>query len=517
MKIMIVDDEVLERQALQMMVREAVPESDVVAEADNGRIAVELADERRPDLVLMDIKMPGIDGVEAVKEIKAMLPETRFIMISAFDTFEYAKEVMRQGVKEYLLKPSRKEEVVAAVQRVGEEIRRDKRQRLEQLKVREKLNQALTYMKTDWVASLLLEHVRQMDFREWSDILGLDGHCGYIVVFRLMEDMGSNEKQEEYERIIRKLDTDPSETGFPGPMLGDFIPVLFMLRENVEDTGRLRRQSLSRIQRMLKNVASDRAVVHAGIGRIYEADERLIDSYREAIQALEELEGKREHAVMLVDDVVLNTSVTAKDRAKEGALLEAVRQADVHEAFRQFETYFQETKKASGHRPEEMMRTWEEFFVILSRMLQDMGLHMEWPDLSEPSSSETILYQVVKRHLQNALEKVRGWKNDRETNLLYEAKRYIDDHYMEPVTLEDVADHVHLSPYYLSKGFKEFYGVTFIDYLTDVRVRMAKDLMVNSSGSLKEIGFQVGYNDPNYFSRVFKKKTGIPPSAYRDK
>ena len=97
LNILIVDDEVLERTALTKIINNSSEDVLVIGEAPNGRMAIEMAQEHRPDIIFMDIKMPGIDGVQAVKAIKKIDPSIRFIMVSAFNTFEYAKEVMQQG------------------------------------------------------------------------------------------------------------------------------------------------------------------------------------------------------------------------------------------------------------------------------------------------------------------------------------------------------------------------------------------------------------------------------------
>lgn len=107
------------------------------------------------------------------------------------------------------------------------------------------------------------------------------------------------------------------------------------------------------------------------------------------------------------------------------------------------------------------------------------------------------------------------WNDDRTHSLLREAEEYIDHHFQEPITLEDTAAQFDLSPYYFSKLFKETNGVTFIAYLTEVRIHRAKELLESTRLSQKEICFEVGYHDPNYFSRVFKKNTAYSPSEYR--
>lgn len=115
----------------------------VIGEAPNGRKAIEMAREHKPDIIFMDIKMPGIDGVQAVKEIKSTDPGIRFIMVSAFNTFEYAKEVMQQGVKEYILKPSRIQDILESLQRVSAEIFEERKSMKEQQNLRENLDRNL--------------------------------------------------------------------------------------------------------------------------------------------------------------------------------------------------------------------------------------------------------------------------------------------------------------------------------------------------------------------------------------
>lgn len=262
MRIIIADDEILERKALLKIMQTEMPHIEVVGEAANGRNAIQLADELLPDLMLMDIKMPGINGVEAVKAIKEKHHDIKFIMISAFDTFEYAKEVMQQGVKEYILKPGRNDDIIDAISRVQQEIEAERK--------------------------LVREHQQ--------------------------------------------------------------------LKEQLSKAIKLQKGELNRIE-------------------------------------------------------------------------------SIHDS----------------------------------------------------------------------------------QNPLHATKKFIDEQYMKGITLEDAADHANLSPYHFSKIFKENYGVTFIDYLTDIRIEHAKREILQTNKSLKEICFSCGYKDPNYFSRVFKKKTGFSPTDFRIK
>ncbi len=115
MRILIAEDELLERKAMKKFIQENFKDMEVVGEAVNGRKAIELAKEMEPDIIFMDIKMPGINGLEAIEKIHEMRPKTKFILVSAYDTFDYAKQAMQFGIRDYILKPGRKEEITTAL------------------------------------------------------------------------------------------------------------------------------------------------------------------------------------------------------------------------------------------------------------------------------------------------------------------------------------------------------------------------------------------------------------------
>src|SRR5690625_4809883 len=144
MRILIAEDKLLERKSMKKFIETNFSTMEVVGEAVNGRKAIELAKTVQPDIIFMDIKMPGINGLEAIKQIHANDPAIKFILVSAYDTFDYAKQAMEFGIKDYILKPGKKEEIVQALLRVEKEvieaarIHKEKRQRSEERRVGKK-------------------------------------------------------------------------------------------------------------------------------------------------------------------------------------------------------------------------------------------------------------------------------------------------------------------------------------------------------------------------------------------
>ncbi|HEU5139234.1 MAG TPA: response regulator transcription factor [Bacillales bacterium] len=507
-KLLIVDDEAIERQAMRLMLTRGIDNVEVAGEAANGKEAVRLAAELEPDIILMDIKMPGMDGLEAVRRIKKARPETKFIMVSAFDTFEYAREAMQEGVKEYLLKPSRKSEIIETVKRVVEEVGSEKEESRKRAKLEDQLGRALTFVRSEWVSSLLMDHVQETEASEWRDFLELGEGGVYAVVCRLSfpKEEKLKAKNKEIYEWLKKAFTEKAEC-LVGPMTAGMIPVLVIAKE---DGRTARSQGIGMVKEILHEFDRNFDFIEAriGIGTSVSEVENFSRSYEEALVALEQtnenvryngyhpsLAGQSEPDVIKI----------------EKQLLEAVKDGDSDGALSAFERYVPELSDA----PETIQSRLRNLSFMLAKLAEEMGISAQMTPLYTEDADNRQMREWARVRVARAAEQIHLWQSENAYSLLEEARRYIDSRYHESITLEKVAVHVELSPYYFSKLFKEYNGSTFIEYLTEVRIRRAKTLLKSTRMSLKEICFEVGYHDPNYFSRVFKKSAGRSPSQYR--
>lgn len=181
-KLLIADDEALEREGLELMIRHLIPDKFEFLHAGNGRKAIQLAEEHRPDMIFMDIKMPGIQGLEAVRQIREKLPSAQIVMITAHDYFAYAKEGLLLGVRDYLLKPARREEVAEVLRKLMAVIGEERRRRNEQLELQEKLAHLLPLAENELTLMLMLEHVQDLEPEQLAGLLELHFSKGYAMV-----------------------------------------------------------------------------------------------------------------------------------------------------------------------------------------------------------------------------------------------------------------------------------------------------------------------------------------------
>ncbi|OMF37005.1 DNA-binding response regulator [Paenibacillus sp. FSL H8-0548] len=442
-RLLIADDEALEREGLELIIERLLPKTFHIVHAENGRLAIEHAEEHRPHIVLMDVNMPGIQGLEAIREIKRSMPETKFVMITAYDYFAYAKEALALGVKEYLVKPAKREQVIQTLQMLISELDAEKKKRSTELELRHKLSQLIPIVENELAMMFMIDHITSTDIEQLSEWLSfsLEEACAIVIAFP--EQLSIASQQKIYDKISGFAKN--YEANSIVSSLIDRHMAIYIHKESLQDD-HLWKERATAFGEELYGMAARLfdSKISVGIGQTYSGAEGLRKSYFEAVFASN------------YDDH--NGVVCRFDELKQG-------------------------KRASQ---EELLE------------------------------SSQVMNTIPEAYVLSAMQRIREQREQQTHSVMDRAKHYIQSKFAEELSLEEVADSVHLNPHYFSKIFKQQMGTTFIDYVTALRIDKAKSLMASGKLSLKEVCFEVGYKDPNYFSRVFKKVTGVPPSDYRE-
>lgn len=472
MRILIAEDELLERKAMKKFLQKNFKDLEVVGEAENGRKAIELAKEKRPHIIFMDIKMPGINGLEAIEQIHASQPTIKFILVSAYDTFDYAKQAMQFGIKDYILKPGKKEEIVKALFRLSKEIHEEQKLLVEKRQSRQLLEDRL-------IGDLIEGHIH-VELRELQESLYPHFKSGYFIVFE-------GEKNDEIHKIKEELEKSDVRAFLLKEQSGHIIALI--LDDHIEEKANQLRLA-RRLSLAFKNE------LYIGVGEIQTLFEKLPVSYREAYEACYRLRIDEKCTYGFLQE----NNVDRQNTKQIDQLLEKVEQGKTREALDIYQQSYPLLNRAEK----------EKLYIAIQNVLA------KWNVASlEHSISSLNSVEDWHAYLTIACMKISEIHHSKQS--MMKAKMYIEDHYAENLTLENVAASVQLSPNYFSNLFKEEFEETFIEFLTRTRMIQAKLLIEKNSYSLKEICFKIGYKDPNYFSRVFKRYYQLSPKHFQDR
>ncbi|MBG9735263.1 AraC family transcriptional regulator [Paenibacillus alvei] len=450
-RLLIADDEALEREGLEWIITRMMPDTFEIIHADNGRVAIQKADEHRPHIVLMDVRMPGIQGLDALKEIKERNPLVKMVLITAYEYFDYAKQALSLGVKEYLVKPAKREQIVSILQRLVDEIKDERRKRDEQLAIRDKFFQLLPLAETELSLALMADQAYMADALQLADILELSLDRGYAIVVAIkdMKSASGLQLAENWQLAVDAVKNAVKEqikdrfNWIASPIIHEHMAIFILDKETIQ--GEPMKEDVSGIGTEIINSLRRQCGldVMIGVGTIQHHIEGIRRSYYEAVFA--STCPNSWGSLCRFEDLQLaadNASWQPDDRYEHGTAAEGA-------------------------------------------------------------------------YVEHAIKRIREEREQQTGNVVDRAAAYILDRYDEELSLEEVAEHVHLNPHYFSKVFKQQTGETFIDYVTRLRIDKAKVLILDGQYSLKEVCYMVGYKDPNYFSRVFKKVTGVTPTEYR--
>ncbi|MDQ0253425.1 two-component system response regulator YesN [Evansella vedderi] len=516
-KLLIVDDEHMERQALRVMVSKMFPNIEVVGEAENGRKAIEMAEQYQPDFITMDIKMPGIDGLQTIEEIKKLSPGATFVIMSAFDSFNYAKKAIKLHVNDYLLKPYKRQELRETFQRICRQKDEEKRERLETLKLKDQLGHINTLAEVEWVSTLIHNQHQDFSLEELNRLLNIQIIEGMCVVIHISSVEGltlSDSHKKHCYKTIKNLVKKQIEC-IVGPMINQHIPVFVMNDEEKQSTS-LRNKVIHLIKDTFQTMSAQgeckELELFAGAGQPYRSMDGLKKSYHEGIIALRDREykGKIRFYQDLIGDVKEGTIPVELEKQ----LLQALYSGNYSNVVQLFDSIFTRMHTHFAGELEQLKKYVTELFIVITRVSELSYVN----DLAYYPTVENVeqLREEALFRLKEIMEEVTHESSQNSEDFFRKGKAYISQNYKKDLTLEFVAKEINLSPTYFSKLFKNHAGINFIDYLTQVRIGEAKRLLTTTDMSLKEICFEVGYRDPNYFSRVFKKSESIPPSQYRD-
>lgn len=532
-KVIIVDDEAVVRIGLKNTINWNEHGFELIGDYANGREAWDAVELNRPELVISDISMPFMDGLELAGLISAQFPYIKMIILTGFDEFEYAQQAIRLKISDFILKPITAQEIRLLLDRIKAEMDEENQRREDLGRLNHQLEQSLPLLKERFLERLVAVGLSKVEIEERFAYFNLPPVSPlYLVMVVDIDDFGERELPfyEHDAEFLRFAAFDI----FQETLERDHI-LTFRTREErmvaiicgQENENFLYEQVFSLAEEVRYHVEKYlKFTVTIGIGRTCTRAEQLPLSYKSALSVIDYrfLLGKnRVFSIMDIEGKPSNAMPLSLDWDRK--LATAVKTGAVQDAYHLIEMGVAELKTSLAP-VEACMLQMQKVVLSLMNSIQELAIH----EHVHPFDQQIKLMNVFRF---KTLDEIEVWLKDEVSSVIsaitdnrnyltnmqiHRAVEYIDTNYAnEKMSLQDLCRHVLMSTSYFSLVFKQHTGETFIEYLTGVRVAKAKELLHSSTLKLYEIAEQVGYKDPNYFSILFKKHTGITPKDYRDK
>lgn len=518
-RVLLVDDEEDIREGISRKMDWLGLGFSLVGEAANGQDALELAESLRPDVILTDIKMPFMDGLELCRILTDRLPAARFVVFSGFDAFEYAKQAIQMNVVEYILKPINADELSAVLRRLKDQLDRERAERRNVELLRSRYTENLPVLRELFYANLLDGHIEPGTERERAarldiDLQGEEWAVGLAYI-------GSDRRDALSTLSVQKLlEESLTADRCRLTLYNDWVAVIVSLTESF---------TIYDLIRVLDRVCTLAAsylglTLTVGVGAPCKELSGMARSAAEARTALEYRSMVGRGQVIYIGDLEPDGGhVLTFEEADERTLTAAVRlgsEQEVRDAAAALAGKIREANPSAGQYNLFLM----ELVTHLMKMTRRSGVGVEEvfgtgfslpiQDSALPSLEELEDW-CAERYLR-LRTLIRRRQTDSAGQTVETAKEYIRQHYAESdLSVEKLCAYLHLSSTYFSTLFKRETGTSFTAYVTTVRMEAAAEAIRGTEEKTYLIAQRCGYEDPNYFSYVFKRHFGVTPTKYR--
>ncbi len=511
LKVMIVDDERLIRESLKITIDWASYGCEITAEASNAFEAISKAQKLKPDIIVTDIRMPGMDGLDMIEEIMAFNP-CNFIVVTGYDDFSYAKRAVKIRAIDFILKPIDTEEFKEAVEKavlerhkvLEQEILKLNKLFLDALRGRKPYNCLLVYknicqvnLDRFYIALIQNDNLEEFDITVHAPILYKQNQIIADKIFQIFEDIYLIECHED--------------------RLAAIIP-----KEMVDDVDKLCLK-LKMLQDMVKKCVN--TTISIGVS-MENSLETISTAYEQAKVALQNRFYSGKGCITLFEEIKDegNRDIEFKDSIKNEILF-TLEACDKKRLVDTLENLYIKEFKLNRSNIYLIKQISLEIIGTSIELLKDYNINKEIVLGSEFSpyrlmrNLNTIdeIYEFVKGTLLKILSAIREFISNTDESDIKKALDYINQNYTENINLCEVAQYVHYSESYLSRKIKETIGMSFVQYLTKLRIEKAIELLQNPNTTVSEVAQRVGYTDYRYFSSVFQKYTGYSPKEFSKK
>ena len=524
-KVILVDDEAEVIDMIEKKIHWNDLGFEVAGSATNGVKALELVEKLQPDVVLTDIKMPYMDGLELSRRLNREYPNIYIMLCTGFDEFEYAKEAVHLEIKEYMLKPVNATEMSESLTNLKHTLDREREEKLNVKKLNDYFQEVLPKLQSNFFISLIEGRVEKHDYERFLQAYQVDmkGPLFGCVIFHTSENhvpegMNPLLLSMSVEREIKQRLMDQWNCR-------EFIYMgntLLILELDAEDKITQITDACDRFCRWAYRIMG--AVVTAGIGTVCDSLYEISLSYERAREAVSYRVLYGTKRAINIGEIVPKEQIkpVQSEESRMQTLFRAIRIGDSTEieraAHKEMEKLHKNTETMSQYNLATMEIVSGFFKFCTDNSLDFNKISGNMQNIYEKVSQmdESSLTAWIVQMSETISEKLKCARNSSARRLIVEAQNIVKERYMEAdISLDEICAVLGVSNSYFSSVFKKEAGKSFISYVTDYRMDIAAEMILNTDEKSYTIAEKVGYLDANYFSYVFKKKFGVSPSKYR--
>jgi two-component system response regulator YesN len=520
-KVFLVEDEIVTREGIRDNVDWKSAGFEFCGEAPDGEIALPLIETAQPDVLITDIKMPFMDGLQLCKIIRERTPWVKIIILSGHDEFNYAQAAVKLGVTEYLLKPLSALDLRNALQKIASLLDKERRERENLERLQDQVEDNLALLREGFLLKLVMGGESSPAAIEHSHGLGLDviAKC-YLVVLIKVELCENAQPFDYYEyqqvaRLVSSLVEDNPDAFLTKKDMEELVLII-----KGEAPEQLKQRAYSLTERIKREV-EDKTTCLLTIG-MGSPQQRLGDIHHSFAEALVRVKVAAGEALPLGSGGGADNAELLK---LDTSALENYLRFGITDDFDDFfDTSIQPLAEVALRSYLVKNYIFVDIVLTIAHFVSELGGDVDQV-IPEVNDVKRFLMNVktldharkeTRRILTGALAFRDSQVCHQQVLIVHQAKAYIESHYNNSdLSLNEVAAQVNLSPSHFSTVFSRESGETFRDYLTRIRIERAKELLRTTNLKCFEVAHQSGYSDPHYFSYIFRKNTGLSPQKFR--
>jgi two-component system response regulator YesN len=518
-KVFFVEDEIVTREGIRDYVDWKAAGFEFCGEAPDGEMALPFLQSIKPHVLITDIKMPFMDGLQLCKIVREHMPGMKIIILSGHDEFEYAQQAIKLGVTEYLLKPVTVEDLENVLHKIAVQLERE---RLEQEKLQillDQIDENQAILRERLLLKLVVGAISPTEAIEKGQQFGLDLIARCYLVLILRTELGDRSEKFDYDeyqqvqRIVSGLVENKPDTFL---LRKDWEELVLLMKGSTPEYMEEERDML--LQSIKQEVSRTRYHLTIGAGA---PKMRMADIYQSFVEALVSIQIATDQDKAVSNHPVDRAELLKVDQSAVENYLRGGKREDF-DAF--FNTYIQPLGDTALKSYLIKNYIFVDVVLATAKLVSELGGDIDTV-VPELNSIETLLANIktidqLREQARLILVSALAFRDHQSSNshrgTIQKAKDYIDHHYMdENLSLSEVVAWVNLSASHFSMVFSDGTNQTFKEYLTEIRINKAKELLRTTALRSAEISYQVGYRDPHYFSYVFRKNTGVTPSEFR--